>query len=70
MHVFATNICVLIRTLVLEALKEITGFYLTRVSNHEDSPMAEDLRRHTLRHAGQTMGVELGPGMQNKYFFK
>lgn len=62
MHVFATNICVWIRTLVLEALKEITTYYLDRTHVPEDSPMAEDLRQHTLLHAGQTMGVEFGPG--------
>jgi hypothetical protein len=70
MHVFATNLCVWIRTLVLEALKEITAFYLGRVHHPEDSPMAEDLRRHTLQHAGQTMGVELGPGKIKLFFNK
>ena len=62
MHVFATNICVWIRTLVLEALKEITEYYLGRVHDPEDTQMADDLRRHTLQHAGQTMGVEFGSG--------
>lgn len=72
MHVFATNICVWIRTLVLEALKEITVFYLGRTDEPEQSPMAEDLRQHTLLHAGQTMGVEFGPGEKklNKIFKK
>lgn len=52
--------------MVLEALKEITAWYLDRVHHPEDSPMAEDLRRHTLQHAGHTMGVELGPGKEFK----
>jgi Otopetrin len=63
MHIFATNICVWIRTLVLESLKEITVYYLDRVDEPEKSPMAENLRLHTLSHAGQTMGVEFGAGM-------
>ena len=66
MHVFATNICVWIRTLVLESLKEVTSYYLDRVHVPEKSPMAEDLRQHTLLHAGQTMGVEFGPGKKNE----
>lgn len=65
MHVFATNICVWIRTLVLEALKEMTVFYLDRTHEPEQSPMAEDLRQYTLLHAGQTMGIEYGPGILN-----
>ena len=62
MHVFATNICVWIRTLVLESLKEITVYYAARRNETEDNPIAEDLRRHTLIYAGMTMGTELGPG--------
>lgn len=62
MHVFATNICVWIRTLVLESLKEVTGYYIARGNEPEPSPIAEDLRQHTLIHAGMTMGTELGPG--------
>jgi hypothetical protein len=61
MHVAATNICVWIRTLVLESLKEITAHYIARGNEPEKSPIAEDLRQHTLINAGQTMGVELGP---------
>jgi hypothetical protein len=70
MHVFATNICVWIRTLVIESLKEVTNYYLDRVNEKEKSPWAEDLRQHTLLHAGQIMGVEYGPGKLsylNKY---
>lgn len=62
MHVMATNICVWIRTLVLEALKEITAYYTERAHKKEDNEFLENLRRHTLQHAGMTMGVELGPG--------
>ena len=62
MHVVATNICVWIRTLVLESLKELTNYYLERVHEPERSRFAEDLRQHTLLHAGQTLGVEFGPG--------
>ena len=62
MHVFATNICVWIRTLVLESLKEVTAFYIARRNDPEPNAIAEDLRQHTLNYAGLTMGVELGPG--------
>lgn len=62
MHVMATNICVWIRTLVLESLKEVTAHYIARGNLPEKSPIAEDLRQHTLIHAGMTMGTELGPG--------
>lgn len=65
MHVFATNICVWIRTLVLESLKEITAYYIARRSEPESSPIAEDLRQHTLIHAGMIMGTELGPGKRS-----
>ncbi|CRK93108.1 CLUMA_CG006518, isoform C [Clunio marinus] len=61
MHVVATNICVWIRTLVLEAQKEITAYYLDRVNEPEENQFAENLRQHTLIHAGMTMGTELGP---------
>lgn len=61
MHVMATNICVWIRTLVLESLKEITAFYITRKDIPETSQIAEDLRVNTLKYAGLTMGVELAP---------
>jgi endonuclease V-like protein UPF0215 family len=62
MHVMATNICVWIRTLVLESLKEITGYYIARGNEPEPSPIAEDLRQLTLSYAGMTLGTELGPG--------
>lgn len=62
MHVVATNVCVWIRTLVLESLKEVTAHYIARGNQEEKSPIAEDLRQHTLMYAGMTMGTELGPG--------
>lgn len=58
----ATNICVWIRTLVLESLKEVTAHYIARGNEPEKSPIAEDLRQYTLIHAGMTMGTELRPG--------
>lgn len=66
MHVVATNICVWIRTLVLESLKEVTAYYIGRRDQPENNQIAEDLRQHTLIHAGMTMGTELGPGMSFK----
>lgn len=36
MHVVATNLCVWIRTLVLESLKEITAYHMKRGDNPED----------------------------------
>lgn len=61
MHVFATNICVWIRTMVLESLKEITVHYQLRGPLKEDDGILENLRLHTLRNAGMVMGSELGP---------
>lgn len=68
MHIVATNICVWIRTLVKEALIEVTDYYVGRAHLPEKSPFAEDLRQHTLTHAGQTMGVEFGPGRDLIFF--
>lgn len=36
MHIVATNVCVWIRTLVLEALKEITNYHRNRGISTED----------------------------------
>lgn len=36
MHIVATNVCVWIRTLVLEALKEITQYHYNRGVSTED----------------------------------
>ncbi|XP_058127471.1 proton channel OtopLc [Anopheles ziemanni] len=62
MHIVATNICVWIRTLVLESLKEITAYHQRRGPEPEDSAILENIRQHTLRNAGMVMGTELGPG--------
>lgn len=61
MHIFATNICVWIRTLVLESLKEITVYHQHRQANVDDGVFLDSIRQHTLRHAGQVLGNELGP---------
>lgn len=47
---------------MLESLKEITVHYIGRRNETEKSPMAEDLKDHSLMYAGMTMGVEYGPG--------
>uniref|UniRef100_A0A182MZX6 Otopetrin n=1 Tax=Anopheles dirus TaxID=7168 RepID=A0A182MZX6_9DIPT len=62
MHIVATNICVWIRTLVLESLKEITAYHQRRGPEPEDSAILENIRQHTLRNAGMVMGTDLGPG--------
>lgn len=62
MHVVATNICVWIRTLVLESLKEITAYHQRRGPKPEDSAILESIRQHTIRNAGMVLGTELGPG--------
>uniref|UniRef100_A0A182KGP6 Otopetrin n=1 Tax=Anopheles christyi TaxID=43041 RepID=A0A182KGP6_9DIPT len=62
MHIVATNICVWIRTLVLESLKEITAYHQRRGPEPEDSAILENIRQHTLRNAGMVLGTELGPG--------
>ncbi|XP_049280784.1 proton channel OtopLc-like isoform X4 [Anopheles funestus] len=61
MHIVATNICVWIRTLVLESLKEITAYHQRRGPEPEDSVILENIRQHTLRNAGMVMGTDLGP---------
>lgn len=58
MHVVATNICVWIRTLVLESLKEITDYH---VRNPQGVPgegvLGKVIRKHTLRHSGKVFGA-------------
>lgn len=61
MHICATNICVWIRTLVLESLKEITLYHQGRGPNPEDGAILESIRTHSLRHAGTVMGTNYGP---------
>ncbi|XP_048516739.1 proton channel OtopLc isoform X12 [Dendroctonus ponderosae] len=69
MHVVATNLCVWIRTLVLEYIKEITIYHrdllnATSVVATEGSPFAERLfpasiRQHILRNANTVLGTHL-----------
>lgn len=61
MHVCATNICVWIRTLVLESLKEITLYYQHRAPNSDDGAILDSIRQHALRHSGQVLGTHSGP---------
>lgn len=61
MHICATNICVWIRTLVIESLKEITLYHQGRGPNPEDGAILDSIRTHSLRHAGTVMGTNLGP---------
>lgn len=61
MHICATNICVWIRTLVLESLKEIVLYHQRRGPNPDDGAILESIRTHSLRHAGTVMGTQLGP---------
>ncbi|XP_044747991.1 proton channel OtopLc isoform X8 [Coccinella septempunctata] len=62
MHVVATNICVWIRTLVLEYIKEVT-LYHQKVFNATlpsgYSPIAESIRLHTMRNANSVLGTHV-----------
>ncbi|CAK1551670.1 unnamed protein product [Leptosia nina] len=66
MHVVATNICVWIRTLVLESLKEITDYHVKNPQGISGEGVlgiktvlnfAEVIRKHTLRHSGRVLGA-------------
>lgn len=61
MHICATNICIWIRTLVIESLKEITLYYQHKAPTHEEGIILDTLRHHSLRHAGQVLGTHSGP---------
>lgn len=61
MHICATNICVWIRTLVLESLKELTLYYQTRQSNNDEGILHDSIRQHTLKHSGVILGTHSGP---------
>lgn len=61
MHICATNICVWIRTLVLESLKELTWYYQTRQSNNDEGILHDSIRQHTLKHSGVILGTHSGP---------
>ncbi|XP_057334764.1 proton channel OtopLc isoform X2 [Microplitis mediator] len=56
MHVVATNLCVWVKTLVFESLKEITQINL-RYSK-PDLGIIESIRQHSLNHAGVILGNE------------
>lgn len=61
MHVVATNICVWIRTLVMETLKEITIYYRKRVNTPEQNVFLESLRQNIKENEGLVMGTEMKP---------
>lgn len=42
MHIAATNLCVWIRTLVLESLKEITLYHSRREADPSDGPILRE----------------------------
>lgn len=60
MHICATNICIWIRTLVIESLKEITLYHQGRGPNPDDGAILDTIRTHSLRHAGTVMGTNYG----------
>lgn len=60
MHICATNICVWIRTLVLESLKEITLYYQKRQALSDEGVLLDSIRSHTLKHAGTVLGTHSG----------
>lgn len=60
MHICATNICVWIRTLVLESLKEITIYYQRRQALSDEGVLLDSIRSHTLKHAGTVLGTHSG----------
>ncbi|KAL0839426.1 hypothetical protein ABMA28_016149 [Loxostege sticticalis] len=58
MHVVATNICVWIRTLVLESLKEITDYHVRNpLGVPGEGVLGKVIRKHTLRHSGKVFGA-------------
>lgn len=58
MHVVATNICVWIRTLVLESLKEITDYHVKNPHGYSgEGVLGKVIRKHTLRHSGKVFGA-------------
>ncbi|XP_045478835.1 uncharacterized protein LOC123683888 isoform X7 [Harmonia axyridis] len=62
MHVVATNICVWIRTLVLEYIKEVTLYHRKMFNStfpSSYSPIAESIRLHTMRNANSVLGTHL-----------
>ncbi|XP_077268950.1 proton channel otopetrin-like a isoform X1 [Temnothorax americanus] len=56
MHVVATNLCVWIRTLVLESLKEITQYH--KKLGQVEAGILESIKQHSMRNAGAILGTE------------
>ncbi|XP_014208353.1 uncharacterized protein LOC106639324 isoform X1 [Copidosoma floridanum] len=54
MHVVATNLCVWIRTLVLESIKEITEYH--RNQGRTEAGILASIKGHTLQNAGVILG--------------
>ncbi|XP_076760388.1 proton channel otopetrin-like a isoform X1 [Xylocopa sonorina] len=55
MHVVATNLCVWIRTLVLESIKEITKHH-QKMGQYE-AGILESIKQHSMRNAGAILGT-------------
>ncbi|XP_033210631.1 proton channel OtopLc isoform X6 [Belonocnema kinseyi] len=56
MHVVATNLCVWIRTLVLETLKDITVYHKTL--GRKDIGLLSSIKDHTIHNADGILGLE------------
>ncbi|KAG5895146.1 hypothetical protein JTB14_007317 [Gonioctena quinquepunctata] len=60
MHVIATNICVWIRTLIIEYLKDITKYHVRHQNSTNitsDSAFAGSIKLHNLRNANTVLGT-------------
>ncbi|XP_060817843.1 proton channel OtopLc isoform X5 [Bombus pascuorum] len=55
MHVVATNLCVWIRTLVLESIKEITKHH--QKMGQVEAGILESIKQHSMRNAGAILGT-------------
>ncbi|XP_043253201.1 proton channel OtopLc isoform X4 [Colletes gigas] len=55
MHVVATNLCVWIRTLVLESIKEITKHH--QKMGQFEAGILESIKQHSMRNAGTILGT-------------
>ncbi|XP_043484178.1 proton channel OtopLc isoform X3 [Leptopilina heterotoma] len=56
MHVVATNVCVWIRTLVLETLKDITVYH--KSLGRKEIGLLASISEHTIRNADAILGIE------------
>jgi len=60
MHVAATNLCVWIRTLVVESLKEITQYHVKRGGNGSgEHILGDSIKGQSLRNAEAVLGREV-----------